>query len=136
MKFIIFFLSSLLALQSYAQFKRPITSEIQNANIICSNSAKNIEISVNTVKGTVWFRNLDSISRMALELQGPVFSGIQSSENYSGEVLGEIKLAQADYYVTIIMRNKNSNPEMETLLYPKADQSRVIKFFSDKCDIR
>lgn len=136
MKLFVIAILSVFSLQSFAEFKRPIASEIQNADIVCVNAQKNIEISINAVKGHIWFRNLDSNSNIGLEVQGPVFSGILSSEKYTGEVLGEIKLSQADYYVTIIMRSKNSSAQMETLLYPKSDQTQVVRFFSDKCDLR
>lgn len=117
-----FFFISILLTSVFAMAK-------PQANIICSNPQNLTNFSINTKAGKVWYND-------AYVVNGPVFSGLYSSENYVGEILGEIELKGAGYYLTLIMRNVNGKAQLEAIWYPKNNQNQSMRYFLDQCELK
>lgn len=98
-------------------------------DIVCSDSAGTTRFSINTSARKVIYNN-------TTEVEGPVFSGVYSSENFVGEILGEIEVNQVQYYVTLIMRNLNGEAQLEAIWYPRKNQYQSIKYLLNDCEIK
>jgi len=118
---------------AFATGEKGLVSEIENSNIVCTNSVGNLDIYVNTSKGRVWFKDTTTAGNFADEAYGPVFSGVYSSEKYFGEILGEIRWQGKPMYFTLIFRERRGKPELETHMYHVKYQNEVVTYFSSNC---
>jgi hypothetical protein len=121
---------------AFAAGEKGVVSEIENSNIVCSNSMGNLDVHVNTTKGKVWFKDTTKAGNLANEAYGPVFSGVYSSVKYFGEILGEVEWQGKPMYFTLIFRERRGKPELETNMYHVKYQDEVVTYFSSNCQFR
>lgn len=100
----------------------------QNNNIICTSTRLNSSININTSTGKIMYNS-------KYEIQNPVYSGVYSTINYTGEILAEASIEGAEYYVTLIIRSKSGSPELEAFWYPKNNRNIQIHYFLDSCKL-
>ena len=98
------------------------------ADIVCKNAQNNTQFSISTSTGKVWYND-------AVMVEGPVFSGIYSTKNYTGEILGEIENEGEAFYITLIMRSVNAKPQLEAIWYPKSNQYVSTRYFLNDCKL-
>jgi hypothetical protein len=125
-----------LTTTAFAAGEKGVVSEIENSNIVCSNSMGNLDVHVNTTKGKVWFKDTTKAGNFADEAYGPVFSGVYSSVKYFGEILGEVEWQGKPMYFTLIFRERRGKPELETNMYHVKYQDEVVTYFSSNCQFR
>lgn len=99
-----------------------------DANIVCKNPENQTRFSISTKAGKVWYNE-------SVAVEGPVFSGVYSSQNYTGEILGEIAVGGESFYITLIMRSVNSKPQLEAIWYPRANQYVSTRYFLNDCQL-
>lgn len=116
--------------------EKGVVSEIENSDIVCSNSVSNLDVHVNTKKGKVWFKDTTTPGNLANEAYGPLFSGVYSSTRYFGEILGEIEWQGKPMYFTLIFRERRGKAELETQMYHVKYQDEVVTYFSSNCQLR
>ena len=117
---LIFSLGFFISLSAFAQ--KPV------ADIVCKNNQNQTQFSISTKSGKVWYNN-------SVSVEGPVFSGVYSTKNYTGEILGEIEVDDQSFYITLIMRSVNSKPQLEAIWYPRANQYVSTRYFLNDCQL-
>ena len=98
---------------------------ILDANIICSNPSQNAEFYINTAAGKVWYKPLNAAG--SVEVQSPLFSGVDPSEKFVGEIMGEMLYAGLPCYTTVILKNNKGKPELQAQIYSKKNQASMVK---------
>ncbi len=117
---LIFSFAFLISLSAFAQ--KPVV------DIVCKNDQNQTQFSISTKSGKVWYNN-------SVAVEGPVFSGVYSTKNYSGEILGEIEVNEQSFYITLIMRSVNRKPQLEAIWYPKGNQYVSTRYFLNDCKL-
>lgn len=125
-----------IATVAFADSGKGVVSEIENADIVCKNSVADLSVHINTTKGKVWFKDMAQSGNLADQAYGPVFSGVYSSKQYFGEILGEIKWKGKPMYFTLIFRDRSGKPELETQMYHVVYQDEVVKYHTSNCELR
>lgn len=117
---LIFSFAFLFSLTAFAQ--KPL------ADIVCKSDQNQTQFSINTKTGKVWYNN-------SVAVEGPVFSGVYSTQNYTGEILGEIEVGDQSFYITLIMRSVNGKPQLEAIWYPRSNQYISTRYFLNDCQL-
>ncbi|MEK6627042.1 MAG: hypothetical protein AABY53_00310 [Bdellovibrionota bacterium] len=94
--------------------------------IICTNSENSAKFSINTNTGKILFNN-------TYKVHAPVFSGINSPQDYIGEVVAEIEIEGIGYYLTLIMRETNNKPQLEAIWFDKRYHQELNRYFLNNC---
>ena len=126
----------LWGLTAFAAGEKGVISEIRNADIICLNSIADLDVHISTKSGKVWFKDSTTSGNSANEAYGPVFSGVYSPERYLGEILGEIQIKGQPMYFSLIFRDRDGKPELETQLYHVNYKKEVAKYYTQNCNLR
>jgi|GEM_PF-5270256 len=101
-----------------------------NSEIVCMRFKNNASFSIDTKTKEVFYNDFNNDYA---PVQDAVFSGINSTKNYEGEILGEIELYHTAYFVTLIMRKISGNAQLEARFYPKNKKDQVIRQVYNNC---
>ncbi len=109
--------------------------DIQNSEIVCVNSAVDMQVEINTKLGKIWLKKASSSENKGVLVKGAVFSGIYSADRYMGEVVGEVNVNDTPAYITIIMREVKSEAQLELFLHPLENQMNYSRMLMNNCRI-
>ena len=110
---------------------KELKSRVENADIVCANVTENLRVSFSTSRDQIWLSELTGKSDMHDEVQGKVYTGINSPDRFTGEVLGEIVLNSVPMYISLILRDVNGQPSLEGSYYEQKNSSNYRQFKLD-----
>jgi hypothetical protein len=131
----LFLVVTLFAGFAFAQYSNPVPQEISGADIVCQNTKEDIQVSINTEAGKIWMKSASSKSNKGLEAWGSVWTGIQSSEKYEGEVMSEMNVKNVRMYFSLVLRKTAAGPQMEVEMYSADDGRDFRKVILDQCNL-